>query len=169
VDAKPTDVYLFVAANLGGELGRKIRAAGFDPDNPTKESVAKAKKDAKKERNIAKLLHLSCIAEGTLIRVKDKGWKPIETITAEDAVWDGLEWTTQAGSIYRGAKGCINFRDTAMTTDHEVLTYDGWQISERTDPTQCIQTRLPSGTWADVWQMAMYCTKALARRFLSLG
>lgn len=58
-DAKPTDIYLQVAANLGGELGAKIRATGFDPKNPTAEAVTKAKKEAKKERNIAKLLHLS--------------------------------------------------------------------------------------------------------------
>jgi hypothetical protein len=58
-EAKPTDIYLQVAANLGGELGGKIRATGFDPSNPTAEAVAKAKKEAKKERNIAKLLHLS--------------------------------------------------------------------------------------------------------------
>jgi hypothetical protein len=58
-DAKPNCIYLAVAANLGGELGAKIRATGFDPRNPTAEAVAKAKKEAKKERNIAKLLHLS--------------------------------------------------------------------------------------------------------------
>ena len=166
--AKPDDVYSHVAAQLGGELGQKIRATGYDPDNPNKEAIAKIKKEAKKERNIAKLLHLSCIAEGTLVRVRGQGWKPIETICKEDVVWDGFDWTTQAGSVYRGTKGCINFRDTALTLDHEVLTHDGWQISERADPTQCIQTRLPSGTWADVWKMAVHCTKALARRFLPL-
>jgi hypothetical protein len=54
-----TDVYLFVAAQLGGELEATVRATGYDPFNPTKESTAKAKKEAKKARNIAKVLHLS--------------------------------------------------------------------------------------------------------------
>lgn len=46
-------VYLFNGADLP-IIGPKIRATGYDPLNPTKESVARAKKDAKKERTIAK-------------------------------------------------------------------------------------------------------------------
>lgn len=54
-----TDVYLFVAAQLGGELEATVRATGYDPFKPTKESTAKAKKEAKRARNIAKVIHLS--------------------------------------------------------------------------------------------------------------
>ena len=56
---RTTDIYAFVAASLGGELGQRIRATGFDPGYPTKEAINKIKKEAKKERNIAKLLHLA--------------------------------------------------------------------------------------------------------------
>lgn len=52
-------VYLSVGAQLGGRVGDAIRAAGYDPYDNTKDSVSKAKKDAKEARNIAKLLHLS--------------------------------------------------------------------------------------------------------------
>ena len=58
-NAKPNDIYLFVAGQLGGELEATVRATGYDPFNPTKESTAKAKKEAKRARNIAKVLHLS--------------------------------------------------------------------------------------------------------------
>jgi hypothetical protein len=161
-DAKPTDIYLQVAANLGGELGAKIRATGFDPKNPTAEAVSKAKKEAKKERNIAKLLHLSCIAEGTLVRVKSQGWKPIEQVKPGEFVWDGQEWVEQSGAVLKGTKQCVNFRGTAMTADHEVLTHDGWQISERANPAQCVKPRDAGATWADVWAMAGYVARSLA-------
>lgn len=56
---KDSDIYLFVAGQLGGELEATVRATGYDPFNPTKESVSKAKKEAKRARSIAKVLHLS--------------------------------------------------------------------------------------------------------------
>lgn len=40
-------------------LGPPIRATGYDPHNPTSDSIAAAKKQCKKERSIAKLLILS--------------------------------------------------------------------------------------------------------------
>lgn len=57
--AKKNDIYLFNGANLGGSVGAAIRAAGYDPDNPTPEGIASAKKLAKKERSIAKVYTLA--------------------------------------------------------------------------------------------------------------
>lgn len=168
-DALPNDIYLAVSAGLGGELGDRIRATGYDPDAPTKEAIAKAKKEVKKERNIAKLLHLSCIAEGTLVRVRSHGWLPIEQVKAEHVVWDGSAWAPQSGAVLRGPKTCANFGGTAMTPDHEVLTNVGWQISERADPAQCLKPAEPSASWADVWAMAGHVARGLARRWVSLG
>lgn len=51
--AKKNDVYLFNGADLP-IIGPKIRATGYDPMNPTPETLAAAKKGAKKERGIAK-------------------------------------------------------------------------------------------------------------------
>jgi DNA polymerase I-like protein with 3'-5' exonuclease and polymerase domains len=56
-DAKQNDIYLFVAASIAG-LGDKIREY-YDPNNPTPEDIALAKKHCKKERNIAKTVHLA--------------------------------------------------------------------------------------------------------------
>jgi DNA polymerase I-like protein with 3'-5' exonuclease and polymerase domains len=53
-----TDIYLFNGSQLP-IIGPKIRAAGFDPDNMSKEATSKAKKEAKKERDIAKVITLS--------------------------------------------------------------------------------------------------------------
>lgn len=58
-DAHPAqDAYLFTAAGLP-IVGPKLRAAGYDPNNPTTESVAHVKKVCKKERAIGKKLKLS--------------------------------------------------------------------------------------------------------------
>lgn len=53
------DIYLQVGAQLGGELGRAITATGYDWKAPTAAMVGKSKKEAKKWRSIAKVLHLS--------------------------------------------------------------------------------------------------------------
>ena len=149
-------IYLSVGSQLGGEVERRIRAAGYDPFDNTKESVARAKKEAKDARNIAKVLHLSCIAEGTLVRVQGQGWKPIETVTASDVVWDGESWVSQSGFVLRGTKTCVNFGETVLTPDHEVLTYDGWKMAEGAAPAQCVRPNEPSASWSDVW--AMVCS-----------
>jgi DNA polymerase I-like protein with 3'-5' exonuclease and polymerase domains len=56
-NAKPNDVYLFSGAALPG-LGDKIRATGYDPENPTAEAVSKAKKECKHERQVSKAVVL---------------------------------------------------------------------------------------------------------------
>lgn len=58
--APQNDIYLFVAANVPGEIGKKIRATGYDPDNPTRDALARAKKDCKHERGICKTVVLAC-------------------------------------------------------------------------------------------------------------
>lgn len=57
-NAKPNDIYLFVGGNTTA-LGATLRQYGYDPDNPTEEAIAETKKKLKKERGIAKVLHLS--------------------------------------------------------------------------------------------------------------
>ena len=56
-NAPANDIYLFVAASIAG-LGDKIRQY-YDPLNPTPEGIAAAKKHCKRERNIAKTVHLA--------------------------------------------------------------------------------------------------------------
>lgn len=56
--AKKNDVYLFTGSQLP-VIGDRIKAAGYDPNNPTPEGIASAKKQAKKERGIAKVITLA--------------------------------------------------------------------------------------------------------------
>jgi DNA polymerase I-like protein with 3'-5' exonuclease and polymerase domains len=59
-DGRPSnDIYLFVGAHIPG-MGDKIRGVGYDPRNPSREGLARAKKECKHERNICKTVVLAC-------------------------------------------------------------------------------------------------------------
>jgi len=60
-DANPNqDIHLFTGSQLPG-IGHKIKAAGYDPLNPTKEGAENAKKVCKKEREIAKTINYASV------------------------------------------------------------------------------------------------------------
>lgn len=70
-NAVQQDVYLFNGAHMPG-IGDIIRASGYDPRNPTPESIAHAKKVCKRERQIAKMCSLA-YAYGA-------SWKKVQAI-----------------------------------------------------------------------------------------
>lgn len=74
----------------------------------------------------------NCIARGSLI-LTDSGWKPIETITLNDKVYDGIDFVTHSGVVSRGTQDCIQVDGIWMTPDHKLLTEDGWQYAKETD------------------------------------
>lgn len=53
------DIYLFIGAHIPG-LRDPIMRSGYDPNRPTPESITRAKKLCKHERNICKTVHLAC-------------------------------------------------------------------------------------------------------------
>lgn len=57
-EAKANDIYLFVASQIP-QLAAPILACGYHPHNPTKEAIARAKKECKALRSISKVLVLS--------------------------------------------------------------------------------------------------------------
>lgn len=74
---------------------------------------------------VQKLVQIACIAENTPVLCA-RGWVPIERVTAGDLVWDGCEWVSQGGAIYRGVKPTITLAGVHLTRDHKVLTTNGW-------------------------------------------
>lgn len=56
--AKPNDIYIFVGSAIPG-IKETFAACGYNPDAPTKESIARIKKEHKLLRNICKVLTLS--------------------------------------------------------------------------------------------------------------
>ena len=173
--APKNDIYLYNGVLLGGEIAEAFTTCGYQMKSPLKDAMDLCKKKHKGLRNVSKLNTL-CIAEGTLIRVKDKGVLPIERITDKDMVWDGDEWITTSGAVYSGEKDVILFEDVYMTKEHNILTMEGWrhagelfnQISEGTEASQCIRPKQPSASWADVWAMGSYIIRSLLKRKLSV-
>jgi hypothetical protein len=75
------------------------------------------KKIFKENRQKAK----GCIAEGQLVTT-DKGLVPIEQVTTNMKVWDGIEWVNHDGIIYQGEKYVMEYAGLIATPDHIVLT-----------------------------------------------
>lgn len=78
----------------------------------------------------------TCIAEGQLV-LTDRGLVPIEKITVDHLVWDGVEWVSHEGVVYMGEKDVITYDGLTATADHEV-----WVGRERTLPFGVAASRL---------------------------
>lgn len=71
-------------------------------------------------RKQGKIAELACIAEGSLV-LTDRGEVPIEQVTTEMKVWDGAEWVSHEGVVYRGQKEVITYEGLTGTPDHVVF------------------------------------------------
>lgn len=60
-----------------------------------------------------------CIAEGELV-LTDRGEVPIEQVTHLDKVWDGVEWVSHDGVIFKGLETVIEHDGLWATPDHKV-------------------------------------------------
>ena len=89
---------------------------------------------SKDQRQLAKL----CLAEGTLV-LTDRGEVPIEQVTASDKVWDGVEWVSTLGPVFKGVKDVIEYDGLVATPDHEVWVEDGRKVPLRYAATQSLR------------------------------
>lgn len=69
---------------------------------------------------------LLCLAAGTDV-LTDEGWVPIEEVTTQHKVFDGVEFVNHGGLLFKGHKKCITLDGVTLTPDHEVFTDVGWQ------------------------------------------
>lgn len=148
------DIYLYVGAFLPG-IKERILSAGYNPDHPTPEGIANAKKLAKHERQIAKTcvlgfqygmgpkkLKQSLALEG--IKMTDN-----EAFNIYKAYWDlfgGIkdfnkhleaEWRKRGGWVYNGIGRPVTcnemfLRDinnrVVQSTGHDILMYVNYQL-----------------------------------------
>lgn len=74
-----------------------------------------------------------CIAEGSLILVKDQGniirQKPIQEVLLSDKVFDGDEWVHHEGVVYSGDKDVITHDNVVATTEHLVYLSDNVKVT----------------------------------------
>lgn len=78
-----------------------------------------------KDRQFGKVLVLACLAEDTLV-LTDKGHVPIQEVTRQHAVWDGVEWVRHQGLVYRGERETVELDGCYLTPEHEVLCGGRW-------------------------------------------
>ena len=70
-------------------------------------------------RQKGKIATLACIAEGQEV-LTDQGLVPIEQVTADMKVWDGVEWVSHGGVICRGERMVMSYGGLEATWDHAV-------------------------------------------------
>ncbi len=91
------------------------RILGKDPVDVTKEE----------RQTQGKVPELACLGPHTRVVTKC-GVKPITEVTAEDMLWDGVEWVTNTGLIERGRKPVLCVGGVEMTPDHKILCGETW-------------------------------------------
>lgn len=94
-------------------------------------------------RQKGKQAELACIAEGELV-LTDCGLIPIEEIQLYHKLWNGEEWVSHDGVVFKGEKEVIEYEGLRATPDH-LVWIEGKQIPVRfgdaaTSGTHLIQT-----------------------------
>lgn len=104
--------------------GEKVLAesilAGEDPHQATADMMGVSRKKAK-------TINFACIAVGQKV-LTHRGLVPIEQVTLEDTLWDGVEFVSHAGVVYMGEKEVITFGGLTATSDHKVYTKEGRKV-----------------------------------------
>lgn len=70
-------------------------------------------------RQKGKQAELACIAEGQPV-LTDKGLIPIEAVTREHRLWDGENWVSHDGVVFKGEREVIEYEGLRATPDHLV-------------------------------------------------
>ena len=70
-------------------------------------------------RQKGKQAELACIAEGQLV-LTNEGLVPIESVRTEHLLWDGEDWVSHDGVIFKGEREVITYEGLTATPDHLV-------------------------------------------------
>lgn len=90
----------------------------------------------------------NCLAQGTLV-LTGRGLVPIEKVSKDTLVWDGISFVRHEGVINNGLQDCITVDGLSMTPDHRVLTEKGWMPCVETQGLNWADVRLPHRHQAD--------------------
>ena len=97
-----------------------IRAAGGIFGVP---ASSIGKKDDR--RQIGKVAELSCFTAGTKV-LTHRGVCNIEAVSADDLLWDGVEWVAHQGVIEKSARPVVDADGIGVTPDHLFLAGQAW-------------------------------------------
>jgi hypothetical protein len=113
-----------------------IRANHRDPSQPDMYKVQAAKMLGKRPEDITKAerqshgktIQLACIAEGQIV-LTDQGEVPIEKVSLDMKVWDGVKFVSHQGLLDRGVKDVWEYQGLVATLDHIVWTEEAGQTT----------------------------------------
>ena len=100
----------------------------------------------------------NCLAQGTLV-LTNRGLVPIEKVSKDTLVWDGISFVRHEGIIDKGVQDCITVDGLVMTPDHRILTEKGWMPCVETQGLNWADVRLPhrhqTGRKHERWETEM--------------
>ena len=76
------------------------------------------------EASLQRKLGKFCVAEGELV-LTDCGLVPIEKVSLDMRVWDGIEWVKHSGVVYQGQQPVMSYCGLSTTLKHKVFTESG--------------------------------------------
>jgi len=110
-----------------------IMAACFTADTKEEERATLLKEYRKPDSCLRVLLSVSalakgfdCIAEGSMV-LTSNGHKAIEKLSIDDKIWDGYEFVSHDGPIFKGERDVITYAGLTATPSHLVKTSLGWK------------------------------------------
>lgn len=78
------------------------------------------------ERKVGKAAELACLGADTPV-LTSRGAVPITSICDSDLLWDGQEWVSHKGLVFRGFRETIKLACVDITPDHLVLCGSQWE------------------------------------------
>lgn len=135
----PAKTIVFAATvDHGEELCRQFNAAGYNfqqisyrdtNDDRRRELIAEFRKSNSAIDGLVACEIFSkgfdCVLEGTPV-LTDRGEVSIEEVQLSDRVWDGEEFVSHRGSVFKGVRNVISYAGITATPDHLVSTAAGW-------------------------------------------
>jgi len=135
---KPRKTIVFCSGvEHGADLAKKFAAAGYNFISISYKDDEQFKKDviedfSKPDTEIHGLIAtdiltkgFDCVLEGSRV-LTDRGLVAVDKILLSDKIWDGVEYVSHGGAIYKGIKNVITYAGLTATEDHQVKTAKGW-------------------------------------------
>lgn len=80
-------------------------------------------------KKVGKVAELACFTHDTQV-LTDSGLKRIVDVTADDFLWDGVEWVKSEGAILKGKRRVINVDGVGVTPDHPISLGRSWKVAK---------------------------------------
>ncbi len=113
-------------------------------------SIDEVTKDQR--QTFGKVPVLACIASGELV-LTDQGEVPIQHVTTDMKVWDGVEWVNHEGVVFKGNLPCMTYDGLTATPDHVVFSDPAKAYSECVESAPFIDIAYAEGHGLDDYGM----------------